>query len=281
MRPERLGVIGLGAIGGSVAWGAAKAGISRIIAHTLEPKDGAAAVRAGAVTELANSAARVVRAAELLVLAAPPGETLRLLESLAPLVRKRSVICTDVSSVKRPAVDLALRLGLAGHFAGSHPFAGTEETGFQAARPDRFQGRVVYVTAPEGGGDAAREIADFWERVFDAHPVAIAAEQHDRLLAWISHLPQAVASALANTLSRSSPEGASPGTGALDTTRLAASSVEMWTDILHMNKDAVLAALDRFDDSVAELRSVVERGDQRALADWLAVGADWRRRYRS
>lgn len=279
--PQSLGVIGLGAIGGSVAWSAAKAGVPRVVAHTLEPRDGAAAVRAGAVTELANSAARVVRAADLLVIAAPPQETLEVLQELAPLIRRNRLLSTDVTSVKGPVMDLAARLGLVNEFAGSHPFAGTELSGFGGASPDMFTDKIVYVTALEGGDDASREVADFWQRVTGASSVAIAAEQHDSMMAWSSHLPQAVASALARTIAESAPQGAAPGPGALSTTRLAASGVEMWTQILLMNREAVLAALDGFEQSVERLRRALEGGDREALGDWLSKGARWRNRYRS
>src|SRR6266850_7090409 len=191
MRPDTLGVIGLGAIGGSVAWQAARAGIPRVIGYSPIPAEGVAAAKAGAVTEVAAAVQKVVRQADLVVIAAPPAATLDQLRAIAPDIQKRGIWCTDVSSVKGPVVHLAESLGLRERFAGSHPLAGTHRSGFGAARADLLSRAIVYVTPLENGDAAAREIADFWAGVFGADPVTMSAEAHDALLAWTSHLPQA------------------------------------------------------------------------------------------
>lgn len=277
MRPDTLGVLGLGAIGGSVAWQAARAGTSRILGYSTDAKDGAAALRAGAVTDLVRTPRAVVQQADLIVIAAPPQATLALLGEIAPAAATRENLITDVASVKAPVIAAARALGMATRFAGSHPFAGTHVAGFAGARPDRFREMIVYVTPVAGGERAADEIADFWTRVFEAHPVQLDAERHDELLAFTSHLPQAVAAALAVTLAKEAPSGARFGTGARSTTRLAASSAEMWADVLLLNREPVLAALGRFGASVASLVTALERGDGNAVRVWLDGGAAWRR----
>src|SRR4051812_1053313 len=138
MRPDALGVIGLGAIGGSVAWQAVRAGIPRVIGYSPVPTEGVSAVREGALTEVGSSVQRVARDADLLVIAAPPGASMDLLRTVAPEVKRRGILCTDVSSVKGAIVTLGESLGLAAHFAGSHPLAGTHRSGFAAARSDLF-----------------------------------------------------------------------------------------------------------------------------------------------
>ena len=82
-------------------------------------------------------------------------------------------------------------------FAGSHPLAGTHVSGFAASDGSLFEGALVYVIPVDGGEHAHDEVVHFWKDVMGAHPVTIEAEQHDQLLAWTSHLPQSVASALA------------------------------------------------------------------------------------
>lgn len=281
MVPHTLGVIGLGAIGGSVAWQAARHGVPRVVGFAADRRDGAEAARAGAVTALETDVRRVAAAAELLVLATPPRATLRLLRQLAPVVLRRpGVLVTDVCSVKQAVVDCAERAGMAERFAGSHPFAGTHLTGFAAARPDRFRGAVVYVTPVAGGDDAAREVADFWERVLEAQPVTLPAGRHDALLAWTSHLPQAAASALAAALARGAPDGARFGTGARDATRIAASGADMWADILLLNREPVLRCLDAFGQALGELAAALRAGDAPAVGRWLERGAEWRRTVR-
>ncbi|MSR06874.1 MAG: prephenate dehydrogenase/arogenate dehydrogenase family protein [Gemmatimonadetes bacterium] len=277
MRPEALGVIGLGAIGGSVAWGASVAGVRRVIGYSPLPAETVAAAKAGAVTEVAQSVRQVMKQSEMVVIAAPPAATLTLLATIAPDLLSRGVLCTDVSSVKSPVVTEAARLRLGELFAGSHPLAGTHQSGFDAARSDRFVGAVVYVTPTPTGAQGALEVADFWQGVLKATPVTIDAEVHDRMLAWTSHLPQVTASALAAALARTGPPGVTYGSGARDTTRLAASSVEMWRDILLLNRDAVLVTLDGLEDQIGVLRQALVARDEAAVAAWLEAGAAWRR----
>jgi prephenate dehydrogenase len=116
----------------------------------------------------------------------------------------------------------------------------------------------------------------FWEQVLEAQPVLIDAAAHDRQLAWTSHLPQAVASALAKTLADRGLAGVSFGTGARDTTRLAASSPEMWVDILRYNRSEIAEALGAAGASLAELRGLLEADDADGLLAYLAEAQRFR-----
>ena len=227
MRPSSLAVIGLGAIGGSLAWQARLAGVPRVVGYSPSRTDAVGALRASAVTELADTPTRAVRDAELVVLAVPVQVTLDLIGRLRPALEPDALL-TDVCSVKGPILARAASQGLGDRFAGGHPLAGTHASGFGAARPDRLRGCVVYVceTGETGGDAAARRVMRFWEDVLEAQAVLIDAAAHDRQLAWTSHLPQAVASALAKTLADRGLAGVSFGSGARDTTRLAASNPE-------------------------------------------------------
>jgi prephenate dehydrogenase len=277
VRPHTLGLIGLGAIGGSVARQAKLAGVGTVLGWSPEPAERVAAVKQGALDDAPPRAADVARAADLLILAAPPAANLAQLEALAPQLRAGTLV-TDVGSVKRAIVSLAERLSLAPRFAGSHPLAGTHRRGFEASRGDLFRGAVVYVTPCLGGDSAAREIAHFWETVLGAHPVTLDAGGHDAQLAATSHVPQVVASLLAHFLARHTPPGASLGPGALDTTRLAASDPALWTEILLMNRDEVLPALRALEEPLGAVERALEAGDGAALTAWLTRAADWRRR---
>jgi len=185
---------------------------------------------------------------------------------------------TDVGSVKRGIVARAEKLGIGSRFAGSHPLAGTHRHGFEASRADLFRGAVVYVTPCSAGADAAREIAHFWSDVMGAEPVVLDAEQHDAQLAATSHVPQVVASLLGDFLARHAPPGSSFGTGAADTTRLAASDPALWTEILLMNRDEILPALRALEESLGTVERALETGDAAVLTDWLTRAAAWRRR---
>ncbi len=277
MRPSSLTVIGLGAIGGSLAWQARLAGIPRVVGVSASRAEGVQALRTSAITELADNPAKAVRGAELVVLAVPAQVTLELIGRLHSLLEPGALL-TDVCSVKSPVVARAIAEGLGDRFAGGHPLAGTHGSGFAAARPDRLRGCVVYVceTGTPGGDQAARRVMSFWEQVLEAQPVLIDAAAHDRQLAWTSHLPQAVASALAKALADRGLAGVSFGTGARDTTRLAASSPDMWIDILLYNRAAVVEALEATEHSLAELRRLVAAGDADGLRAYLAAAQRFR-----
>jgi prephenate dehydrogenase len=278
VRPASLAVIGLGAIGGSLAWQARLAGVARVVGYSPEPADGIQALKADAVTDLANTAARAVRGAELVVLAVPPRATIDLITTLASQLEPGALL-TDVCSVKAPVVQGAVTAGLGDRFAGGHPLAGTHESGFASARPDRLRGCVVYIceTGTPEGHRAAQSISGFWEQTLEASPVRIDAEAHDRQLAWTSHLPQAVAYALARTLAAQGLGGVSFGPGAKDTTRIAASSPDMWLEIFLYNRRAVSLALERTEASIAELRRSLESSDLPALQSYLRTAQAFRR----
>jgi prephenate dehydrogenase len=278
VRPTSLAVIGLGAIGGSVAWQSRLAGVARVVGYSPSRSEGVAALRATAITEIADSPSKAIRGAELVVLAVPPGPTLDLIGRLARVLEPGSTL-TDVCSVKAPVMTRAVDSGIGDRFAGSHPLAGTHDSGFAAARPDRLRGCAVYVceTGSSEGPRVARGVMRFWEEVLEAHPILIAAAAHDRQLAWTSHLPQAVAYALAKALSDRRLGGVSYGTGARDTTRLAASNPEMWLDILLQNRDPLVEALSSAERGVAELRRLIEAGDRPGLERYLETAREFRR----
>jgi prephenate dehydrogenase len=278
VRPASLAVIGLGAIGGSLAWQSRLAGVSRVVGYSPEPAEGIQALKAGAVTELADTAAQAVRGAELVVLAVPPRATIDLITTLASKLEP-GVLLTDVCSVKAPVIERAAAAGLGDWFAGGHPLAGTHESGFGSARPDRLRGCVVYIceSGTPGGHRAAQSVSGFWEHTLEASPVRIDAVAHDRQLGWTSHLPQAVAYALAKTLGDQGLGGVSFGSGAKDTTRIAASSPDIWLDILLYNRRAVCQALEQTEASITELRRCLENSDLPALQSYLGTAQAFRR----
>lgn len=278
MRPSSLAVIGLGAIGGSLAWQARLAGVQRVVGYSPERSEGIQALQASAITGLADSPLSAVRGADLVVLAVPPRPTLDLITRLASALEPGALL-TDVCSVKAPVLKQALAAGLGHRFAGAHPLAGTHETGFTSARPDRLKGCVVYICesgTPEGH-QAADSVTSFWQHTLEASPIRIAAQDHDSQLAWTSHLPQAVAYALARSLADHGLAGVSYGSGARDTTRLAASNPDMWVDILLYNEPAVSEALGQTEAHLAELRRLLATGDASGLRAYLSAAQSFRK----
>jgi prephenate dehydrogenase len=230
------------------------------------------------VDDLADSPAAAVAGVDLVVLATPPSAMQELLACIATEPSSRALV-TDIASVKSPVMRWAHQAGLDDRFAGSHPFAGTHVQGWPGASPDLFRGAVVYVVTTGVSGDrAAREVMDFWRSVMEAAPVLIEAEAHDIQLAWTSHLPQAVASALARAVGlESGLRGVTWGRGIRDSTRIAASPPEAWVDILLLNRDAVLRAMEAFESQVGEWREILASGDRERLRHWLEGASTIRR----
>src|SRR5262245_13445440 len=146
---------------------------------------------------MADTPGRAVRGTDLVVLAVPPRATIDLIGRLGPALEPGAVL-TDVCSVKQPVMARAAEAALATRFAGGHPLAGTHDSGFQAARPDRLRGCVVYVCELPGGGDRpARGVMGFWREVLEAEPILMDAAGPDRPPDSTSQLARAVAGVLA------------------------------------------------------------------------------------
>ena len=272
----RLALIGLGQIGGSI--GLAVRGRWRRAGFDRDRATLDAALAAGAIDEAAGSVEAACQGAAIAVIAVPVDALPAAIDAAAAAL-PRGAALLDTGSARAPVTPALERAAARGVRAvGGHPLAGREGHGFAAARADLFRDAVVYVTPARDGGDAAREVAHFWADTLAAHPVTIDARQHDRQLAVTSHLPQVVASLLANSLARLAAPGATFGPGARDTTRLAASEPVLWTEILLMNRDELLPALRSLEEPLGELQRALEVGDAAAVTAWLGRAAEWRGR---
>lgn len=276
LRPERLGIIGLGAIGGSVAWAATRAGVSRVVGYVAASEDGSQAQRAGAVTSIASSPSEVVADADLVVLAAPPKPNLSLLDELQDVLREAVVPVTDVTSVQLPFLKKARDLDLGGQVVASHPFCGTHESGFSAADPAMLDNAVVYVSDIDAGDESKERVAGLW-RLLGASPITVDPAWHDQVVAWTSHLPQAISTVLAVTLGSDAPTDGPMGSGALDSTRLAASNVEMWKDLMLLNQEQILRALESFERHLQLMKGSLQRSNVEEIATWLEKGVEFRK----
>ena len=159
---------------------------------------------------------------------------------------------------------------------GAHPLAGSHESGFAAARADLFAGCTVSIESRRT--EAQLELLQWiWTRVGAVRLDYRTAEEHDTMMAWISHLPQLASTALAATLAAEHIDPASIGPGARDTTRLAASAFDQWSSLIQAQPAVLDAALASLESEVAGLREALSRGDQRALQKIWNSARDWRR----
>jgi prephenate dehydrogenase len=261
---ERIAVLGLGLLGGSVALAARRRGLARTVAGAARRAEvRAAALARGAVDE-AGDPESAARGADLVVLATPLFAMPELLRRVAPLLAP-GAIATDVGSVKGELASLLPGLLPAGAaYVGSHPMAGGHQSGFAHAREDLFEGAACVVT--EAADPAAGErVCGFWGAL-GARVVRRDAASHDAEVAWMSHLPHALAFAFAAALRRA-PAGAHEvaGAGFRDFTRIAHSEPELWADILAANRKALAAPLQAAAEALAELGRAIEGNDVEAL----------------
>lgn len=278
---ERLAVVGVGLLGGSVARAARARGLARhIVGIGREPGRLAAAVRDGTLDTVTADLAAGVRGADVVVLAAPVLANEALLARLWPVVEDGALV-TDVGSTKRGIVSAAARLAATRPvaFVGSHPMAGSERRGYEAAHADLLQGALVIVTPTDTSEPAAvKRVTELWERC-GARVTLLDPQTHDRAVAVVSHLPQVVARALVDAVARFEPGAREvAGRGFRDTTRIAASDPVVWREILVANRDAVLASLAAFRAALDELERLVEAGDGPALERRLDAIKAWRER---
>jgi prephenate dehydrogenase len=270
----KIGIVGLGLIGGSIALAAREIWPSSLVIG-VDCKDVLeTAMRLHAIDVAADDLI-VLAEADVVILAAPVRQNLGLLEQLDEYIAQPAVV-TDTGSTKRAIVDAARFLPPRFTFVGGHPLGGAARSGLEHARPDLFAGRPWLLT-PTGdrSGEAVESLSAF-VRAMRAEPRILSVAAHDRLLAYLSHLPQLTASALMQVIGEAVGEDglALAGRGLLDTTRLASSPSGIWQDIAATNADELRAALDALIAVLQELRADVDAGDR--LADVFASANRWR-----
>ncbi|MEA3083432.1 MAG: prephenate dehydrogenase [Paraburkholderia sp.] len=275
---NKLVIFGVGLIGGSLAralrergetaGARAVIGVGRSSASTaralaLGVIDGAAALNDDVALRDA------LAGADFVLLAAPVAQTQPLLERIAPFLDANTIV-TDAGSTKSDVVASArAALGARiGQFVPGHPIAGREASGPDAALPDLYVNRnVVLCPLPENAPEAVERVAAMW-RATGACVRDMTPEQHDRVLASVSHLPHVLSFALVEQI-LTSPDAALKlsfaAGGFRDFTRIAASSPEMWRDVCVANRVALLDELDTYTAVLARLRAAIDAGDGAAL----------------
>ena len=267
---ERLAIVGLGLIGGSIAGAArARSAAREIVAVSRTPASIAQARRSGIADRATANLVEGIRDADLVVLCTPVGTLPGLVREAWPCLASGAVL-TDVGSVKATVVATAEscppRPGVA--FVGSHPMAGSERSGLQASDPDLFEGRLVLLTpTSRTSTDAVTRLTAFWEAL-GSRVRLIAPEAHDRAVAAVSHLPQLAAYALVTVANGDALAFAGRGFG--DTTRIAASAETLWADIFRGNREPLLAVLAQFRETLARWEALIREGQWEALEATLA-----------
>jgi prephenate dehydrogenase len=273
---HRIGIVGLGLIGGSIALAARELWPSALVIAVDNKDVLETAMRLHAIDVAADNMI-VLAEADLVVLAAPVRQNLALLEELDEFVQQSAVV-TDTGSTKRDIVAAAKRLPPRLTFVGGHPLGGAAASGLEHARPDLFKGRPWLFTPDTDASGAAMEQLIEFASALGAVPRVVTPSAHDRLLAFLSHLPQLTASALMQVVGDAvGDDGLGlAGRGLVDTTRLAGSPADIWRDIAATNADEIGPALDTLIDVLTDLRRDLSDGDR--LADVFSDAGRWRKK---
>ena len=268
-----IAIAGVGLIGGSIALGVRDRFPSIRVYGVDRPAVLAHATGSGA---LDRGLARVeeLPAVDLVILAAPVRQNARLLLELPQAVRDTAVV-TDVGGTKRDILKAAQAAGAPARFVGGHPIGGAEQGGFGFARPDLFKGRPWILTPLTDDADALERLSQLAAGL-GARPMTMDAAEHDRVMAFVSHLPQLTASALMDVVGGAvQSEGLRvAGRGLVDSTRLASSPAAVWKDVCVTNADAIRAGLDLLIDRLGDLRAGLDGGEVMDVV--FADAARWR-----
>ena len=262
---EQIAVLGLGLIGGSLALALHRAGIARQISgYDADANVTRRAKEREAIAYACTTAEEAVREADMVVLATPILAIPRVLERIAPVL-KPGVLVTDTASTKAQILLWAQTLLPASVvFVGGHPMAGREYSGIEAAEVGLFEGCTYCLTPTEQTpSEAVARLSEIVIRL-GAHPMALDAEQHDRLVAGISHLPFVLSCALVQILGRGEdwPVMSRLAAGGFrDMSRLAAGNPTMYRDICLTNKEAILSWLDALAGQLNSVRSLIATSD--------------------
>jgi cyclohexadieny/prephenate dehydrogenase len=277
---DRICILGPGLLGASIAIAAKQ----RKLAASVSTWSRRAETRAKCRTQnwcdvVADSPTEAVAGAGLVVICTPVSTIAPILETIAPAIAPDTLI-TDVGSTKAVICEAAAKIALThGYFIGSHPMAGSDQTGMENARGDLFEEAVCFTTPNEDSPASAHQrLREFWQALgMRMHTTS--AQEHDAIVARISHLPHLLASTLCTHLAKSHPDWALfSGTGLRDTTRIAGGDPILWRDIFLQNAPAVLQALNDFETSLQQARKAIAEADEESLFAFLEAGQNFRRK---
>ena len=263
----KIGIVGLGLIGGSVALASCDAG------HEVYGTDENAETVSNAISRNAIvsqlSIEEMANQCDLIVLCVPSRTAAALVEQAL----SGSALVTDVSSVKVPICDAVSKLDSSyqERFIGGHPMAGSEQSGFDSARSNLFKNKMWIVVPPENNSLKFVTVIEEFVSSLGAEHCVLSADQHDRLVAQISHLPQLASSALMNQASDQATDNEIilrlAGGGFRDMTRIAANNTKMWLDIVHDNAAEISKALESYIDSLQQLKHNIDESNVDGIED--------------
>jgi len=278
---NQLGLIGCGLMGGSFALAMKRAGlVKRVIGYSKSPSTTERAKKLGVIDQVAESALLAVAGSDIVLIAVPVSATEATFKAIRHLVEP-GVLFMDVGSTKRDVVDAARRVlkERIGSFVPAHPIAGKEAAGITHADATLYSGRQVILTPlAQTDAELVQKATDTWAAI-GAQVLRMTPENHDAAFGAVSHLPHMLAFAYFNSVARQ-PAGKDylslAGPGFRDFTRIAASDVEVWRDVLLSNREEVLKQAQRFRHTLDAMELAMKSGNAEALEDMIRSASDAR-----
>ncbi|MFQ5596730.1 MAG: prephenate dehydrogenase [Nitrospiria bacterium] len=280
---KQITIIGVGLIGGSLGLALKKAQVvKQVVGYGRRRGALHKAVALHAIDRYYLTLPKALSNADLVVLATPVGTFEKICQAMSPHLQEGCVV-TDVGSAKGQLVSRIENLMPSGvHFVGGHPIAGREKSGVMAASDLLFQGCRTILT-PNAGTNrkALGKIKGLWKAV-GSMVSEMDPFEHDRILAMVSHLPHFVAYALMEVLTHPKVADLDPvrysAGGLRDFTRIAASSAEMWRDIFLHNREAMIEAIDLYQETIEKIKKMIISKNGEALIDTLEAAKTVRQR---
>ena len=264
---ERIAIVGLGLIGGSIGLGLKRANLpdTQIVGTSRTRETVQRAKKLGAIDVEARSAAEAVEDARVVIVAAPILAIRQIFEEIAPALAPGAVV-TDAASTKGNVMRWASELLPTGvvHFVGGHPMAGKETHGIGVADSDLFRGKPWVICPSVNAHEAAIRTVVGLAQQLGAKPMFMDADEHDSYVAAISHLPLVLSSALFSVAFGSAawPELAQlASSGFQDTTRLASGSPEMAHDIVKTNRENLVHWIERYEEELARFKEIIQSAE--------------------
>lgn len=273
---KKVGIIGIGLIGGSICIDIKRKGVAeRVIGYSRRIETIEKAIKKKIIDEYSEKVEEVIKNVDFLILSTPIGA----LEEYFKIIKKVNpeVFFTDVSSVKKIVCDRVKKIiGKRAKFVGSHPIAGSEKSGIEFAKEGLFENKVIIITPTKNTERILKErVKDFWERL-GGKVIEMSPEKHDRILGFTSHLPHFLIFVLLSLAKKNKISKDFYGSGFMDTTRIGKSNPEMWTDIFFSNKKNILKYLDMFEKELRVLKNLLKEDKIYKLREILEKGKSYR-----
>lgn len=279
---DTIVIYGVGLLGGSIGLGCRKRNLaSRIIGVGRNAEKLKRARELGALDDYCTEIEQLDDPCDLAVVCTPVGLIPEMVSRLANHLGHETLI-TDVGSTKASVVRAVRTQSAEANFVGSHPMAGSEKTGVENATADLYEGAACIVTEDSGAEPQSVENLEAFWKSLGSRVILLTPEEHDCLVADVSHTPHLAATALSLLLGESLEDSEDVlrivGEGFRDTTRIAAGDPVMWRDICIHNREAILSSLHRLIGRLNRIRDAVEKKDTELIENLLSQGKNIRER---